>query len=201
MIVPIELQRIALRKGYLSPEIALGWRLGTYLRDFFDGLDLLRVVAAREDDAVLSLSIMASWHQATPVLVDESGEGWDFLVYHPVTGTLLGVTGSPERTELPQSVKDLESALARGDLRALQTYQSSVQRLVDRLVGSSFEQLCRIDEHRVRRVYAGRSCGSASQVRCRRCGALVTGRRLWELDGVLCCLSCTGLSPLWFDRQ
>ncbi|MFH2005895.1 MAG: hypothetical protein ABI333_04820 [bacterium] len=201
MIVPIELQRIALRRGYLSPEIALGWRLGVYLREFFDGLELLRVLAAREDDAALSLRIMAAWQRATPILVEGRRERWDFLVYHPATGTLLGVTRVPERTELPQRVKDLEPALARGDLRAQLDYRDSVQRLVDRLVGSPFEQLCRIDEHRVRRMHSEVASEPSRLVRCRVCGVLAASRRLWELDGVLCCLSCSGLSPQWFDRQ
>lgn len=201
MIVPIELQRIALRRGYLSPEIVLGWRLGAYLREFFDGLDLLRVLVAREDDAALSLRIMAAWHQATPILVADRCEKLDFLIYHPVTGTSLGVTRVPERTDLPQRVKDLEPAMARGDLRAQLDYRGSVQQLVDQLLDSPFDELCRIDEHRVRRLHAETPSDSSRRVRCRVCGDLAPSRRLWELDGVLCCQRCTGLSQQWFDRQ
>lgn len=201
MIVPLELHRIAMRQGYLSPELALSWRLADYLREFFDGLALLRVLAAREDDAVLSLRTMAAWHRAAPIQVADRHRKWDFLVYHPATGTLLGATCVPDRTELPRHLKDLEPALARGDLRAQLRYQDGVQQLVSRLLGSPFERLCRIDEHRVRRMHHGFAAGPSKEVRCRVCGHLVTSRHLWDLDGVLCCVGCTGLSPQWFDRQ
>ncbi len=201
MIIPIELQRIVLRKGYLSPEITLGWRLADYLRDFFGGLELLRVLVARDGDALLSLRVMASWYHAEPIQVATSNRGWDFLVYHPATGTLLGVTRAPERTDLPRQVETLEPALAEGDLGAQLRYQRTVTKLVDHLLDAPFEQLCRIDEHRLRRIAGGRAAPSAPKIRCRRCGNPVRRSRLWELDGVLCCLTCTGMSAQWFDRQ
>lgn len=199
MLVPIELQRIVLQRGYLSPEIALGWRLADYLRDFFGGLELLRVLVARDGDELLSLRVMGSWCHADPAEVATIGRGWDFLVYHPTTGTLLGVTRAPDR--LSREVRMLEPALARGDLGARLRYQRSVSELVGHLLDVPFEQLCRIDEHRVRRMAGRGGARAAQKIRCWRCGDPMRRSEIWDMDGVLCCLTCTGMSSKWFDRQ
>ncbi|WP_456386929.1 hypothetical protein [Desulfolithobacter sp.] len=39
MLVPMESQCLTLRKGYLTPELAIGWRIGKYVEEFFDGLE------------------------------------------------------------------------------------------------------------------------------------------------------------------
>ncbi len=199
MIVPMEVQRIALRKGYLSPGIVLGWRIAAYLEEFFDGLDLLRVQAAKESDMVFSLRLMVAWRRAAPLLLPRGNPTCDLLVYHPVTGTLLLLTGSERQVELPRHVQLLEPRLAGNDLRARTIYRSAVQSLVDRLLVARVEALCSIEEHRLRRLHP--AAARVAKVRCRRCDAQVSFHHLWDLDGVLCCLRCTGLPPEWFDRQ
>ncbi len=52
MLVPIELALLSREKGYVNPEISLGWRVGTWLREYFDGLQDIRIAARQENDAV-----------------------------------------------------------------------------------------------------------------------------------------------------
>lgn len=55
MLVPMELHNLTLKRGYLSPELAIGWRIGKYVEEFFDGLEDVGIAAARDDDAILAL--------------------------------------------------------------------------------------------------------------------------------------------------
>lgn len=43
------------RKGYLSPELAIGWKVGQYAAEFFDGLENITVIADNNNDALIAL--------------------------------------------------------------------------------------------------------------------------------------------------
>ena len=93
MLVPLELHCLTLQKGYLSPELAIGWQIGKYVEEFFDGLEEVGIAAARDDDAVLALSYLTRQHgHPGQVIVPEAARPWDFLFYHLTTGTRLGFT-------------------------------------------------------------------------------------------------------------
>lgn len=200
MLIPIELHRLVNRLGYLSPELALGWKLGSYFKDFFDGLDLTRLSARAHTETVLSLSTMLNWQQGDSVVISGDGQPpWRFACYHPLTGTLLSVRPLAEETTLSPEIQALESDLPH-DPEAARTYAAAVEQLVERLLEDSVVSYCAVDEHRCRRTT--RSPRKASQTsRCRRCGTLCASNSLWDCEGVLCCATCAGLRAEWFDRQ
>jgi hypothetical protein len=51
MLLPMELSVLAHNKGYVSPELAMGWRVGTYIREFFSGLQDILVATTHTNDA------------------------------------------------------------------------------------------------------------------------------------------------------
>ncbi len=203
MLVPIELYRLVNRLGYLSPELALGWRLGGYFKEFFDGLEVVRLSARAHSETVLSLSTMLGWQRGDSVVVIGDGRPpWNFECYHPLTGTLLEVRPLVEQTTLPSDVEALVPDLS-SDPRAARAYAEAVDRLVERLLAEPVTSYCAVDEHRCRRSLgaSSKARGAPRSARCRRCGAICATASLWVCEGVLCCIECAGLRPEWFDRQ
>ena len=49
MLVPLDLAALAWKQSHLSPELALGWRLGRHAHECFDGLEQVRIAATGHD--------------------------------------------------------------------------------------------------------------------------------------------------------
>lgn len=198
MLVPIDLQRLAARVGYLSPELALGYRLGGYLDEVFCGLEVTRLAACVHPETLLALESVARWQRGEPVV--ETGDAAPYHVecYHPPTGTLLSIVPVPDLTALAPAALRLAPRLGTSPEADL-----AYSRAVDERVRAptSEPSFCAVRESRCSRPRASDSESQRPQLRCRRCGAPVDRAHLWSCDGVLCCTVCAGLCPLWFDRQ
>lgn len=198
----MDLQRLANRLGYLSPELALGWKLGEYLEQYFDGLEVTRIAARAHSETILSLTTMLGWQQGDSVVVVGAGEPpWSFDCYHPLTGTVLRVRPVVEETTLSPDIIALEERLSH-DPKALRDYSSAVDGLIGRLLDEPLTTYCAVDEHRCRRAARSDTSKGIAPRRCRRCGAVYREpMEFWYSEGVLCCSRCAGLHAQWFDRQ
>jgi len=91
--------------GHLSPDLAIGWQIGKYVHEFFDGLQEVRIAADAEGDAAFALSYLSREHGCYgQVTVTETPRPWDFLFYHVVTGTALHFTLIRKHIELSQGL-------------------------------------------------------------------------------------------------
>lgn len=203
MLVPIELQSLSLPDGHLSPEFALGWRIGTYVREFFSGLDDVRLAAASDTDAARALSrLRPKAPFQCPVTIAIGQRPWDFLAFHYPTGTALRFLAVPNRTELPAVVKELEPLFRSQDrslsLRAIRCYRAAIDLLIARILKNRVEDCCRIEEIRVRFLGVG-TVTPRPVLRCRRCGAMLPAARLLETEGTICCAYCAGFEPSWLN--
>lgn len=198
MIVPIDLLRLSIQKGYLSPELSLGWRIGSHVREFFDGLEDVRVAARSDTDAVLALSSMTRCGNFPgTVTMASKDKPWDFLFYHPITGTALLFNLVPDRTELPPDIRALESRISDQDSTIMAVYRGAVDTLVKRILCEPLANLCCIREIRLRRIQATDE-NRFSKLRCPWCGLSIAREDLWDVNGVSCCFSCSCLENSWF---
>jgi len=162
----------------------------------FDGLDGVRVAARETGEAMMVLSMMLQGSAAGEVTLVNKHRPWDFLCYHPQTGTTIEYVAIVSRTHLPASISALEPELCCGDTEIIERYKAAVDRLIRMLISEPIENLCCIHQRRLRRiaslpnVLAGR--------RCPLCGRMLLDGVLWDVEGVICCQSCCGLDESWF---
>jgi hypothetical protein len=196
MLVPLDLCALVQRNGRLTPELVIGWRTAGYLREFFDGLDCVRVAAAAEGD--LGTALRLTWTESRfplDVLWIGTRRPWHVLAYHPPAGTALEIVFNPVRVGMDDAGRAMEEGLRAGDPIAAAAYSASLDRQVRRLMELPFDAICRIRE---RIVVRSRSIGSGAEpVRCRQCARLVDASELWHADGVPCCMPCVGFPPEW----
>jgi len=203
MIVPIELSLVAMRKGYLSPQLTLGWRIGGYIEEFFDGLGQVRLAAGKQGDAALGLTVMCQRrNDALPITVALGARPWDVLAFHYLSGTALKFTAVHRLVDLPKEVRELEyrfedrnTAIAQA---AVRIYRAYLDQLVVRLLNLPVEKYCRIEESRVRIFSIGSNPIAESRV-CGLCCRSYPRNELVECDGVVCCVTCSGMEPSWLQ--
>ncbi|MDA3971113.1 MAG: hypothetical protein PF442_07160 [Desulfobulbaceae bacterium] len=197
MLVPMELHNLTLKKGYLSPELAIGWRIGKYVEEFFAGLEDVGIAAARDDDAILALKYLSRQHSpVNHVIIAENATPWDFLFFHAPTGTLLGFCLIRHRTQLPYGIRSLEPDLSRDNQAVAQIYyQAGLEQLVNALLEQSVISFCQVRQDRCRRLQAGIESGE--EIHCRSCGQLISYQSARDIEGRICCPTCSGLMPDW----
>ena len=197
MLVPMELHSLTQRRGYLSPELAIGWQIGKYVAEFFDGLEEVEIAAASDDDAALALSHLIRQHgHPGQVIVPETTRPWNFLFYHLTTGTLLSFTLIRPRTRLPQEIRDLEPNLSVDNPAVVEIYQASLDLLVKSIFSQPVTNFCQISKVRCRRLLAIEN--GNQRTGCYRCGRPTPVRKAWDIEGDICCPSCSGLEPAWY---
>jgi hypothetical protein len=193
----MELHSLTQRKGYLSPDLAIGWQIGKYVAEFFDGLEEVEIAAACDNDATLALSHLTRQHgNPGQVIVPESTRPWDFLFYHLTTGTMLGFTLIQQRTHLPKGIRDLEPALSVDNPTTVEIYQAGLDLLIKSLLSQPVTSFSQIHQIRCRRLQVMEN--SKQQPHCQRCGCLTSIHKLWDIEGEICCPSCSGLEPAWY---
>ncbi len=200
MLVPLELSLLAHQRGYLSPELALGWRIARHVREVFDGLEHVRIAARRNNDALMALSILSVKLGNPPADLSRSrtSKPWDFLFYHPLSGTVLRWVQNKQNTQLSNDIVALGDRLdCANDTVATIRYQRAVDALILQILNVSIDMLGLFYEHRCRKIKCDAPRGEDS-LRCPQCGTVVFRRDLWEVDGWLGCLSCSLLEPAWF---
>jgi formylmethanofuran dehydrogenase subunit E len=198
MLLPIELSIISKKKGYISPELAIGWRVGTYIREFFDGMRDILIATTQTNDAALALKLMTGNIPENGSITAASKKcQWDFLVYHPGTGTVLNIAPFRNLTELSPYLKSIENNLPYMDDDTISVYRGAVDELIVTILQFPIEILFQISEHRCRRIIIPENSFPYKK-QCPRCGKIIQSKDIWDVDGIICCLPCTGLEPSWF---
>ena len=59
MLLPLDLAALAWRHSHLTPELALGWRLGRHAHEWLDGLDRVRIAATGHAHTLTALRRLA----------------------------------------------------------------------------------------------------------------------------------------------
>lgn len=197
MLVPMELHSLVQRNGYLSPELAIGWQIGKYVSEFFDGLADVEIAAASANDATLALSHLTRQHgYPGHIIVPETARPWDFLFYHLSTGTMLGFTLIRPRIQLPRKIREMEATLSAEDIRGVKLYQAALDILVKSLFRNPVPNFTRIRQIRCRRLHINEQ--TEQQVLCQHCRQLTPAGKAWDVEGEICCPSCSGLEPDWY---
>ena len=193
ILVPLELVVLAQKNNQLTPELAMGWRLGRHAHDWFDGLDQVRIAATGHADTLTALRRVARFPEAGTVVRPIAPRPWDMLFFHEPTGTALKVVCISRRTRLPHTVSGLEDELACGEPEITRRYQDGLAVLIGKIVTADLTEFCLVSEIRCRVLDLDETKRPA---RCPWC--LATGTtHLVEVDGRICCPACVGLEPGW----
>ena len=196
MIIPIELFQLGTRNIYVSPDLALGWRIGVHARETFDGLKDVRVAAREAGEATKVLSMMMRQEDIeNDIIAVNKYRPWDFLCYHPQTGTAMEYKAIADSTRLPAEISALESDLCRRGTRMIEIYKAEVDRLIRKLIFEPIENLCVIRQRRFRHIKSRPS--ALVDQRCPRCNQELVDGSFWDVDEAVCCLSCCGLEGSW----
>lgn len=197
MLVPLELQSLTQKRGYLSPELAIGWQIGKYVAEFFDGLDEVGIAATSDDDATLALSHLTRQHgHPGQIIVPETARPWDFLFYHLTTGTQLCFTLIQPRIQLPREIRDLEPDLCVDNPTVVKIYRTGLDLLVKSILSQPVTSFCLIRQVRCHRLQPKGKTNQ--QTACYRCGRPIPVQKAWDIEGDICCPSCSGLEPDWY---
>lgn len=189
MLVPLDLAALAWKQSHLSPEMALGWRLGRHAHDCFDGLDQVRIAAIGHAHTLAALSRLARFPEPGRVFRPAGARPWDMLFWHEPTATALKVVCIRRRITLlpPEDRMDEKQPLA------ISRYQAKLDGLVNDIVNGELTDLCVISEIRCR-VLAVET--SKLPAMCPWCQTRSLNR-LIEVDDRIGCPACSGLEPDW----
>lgn len=195
MLVPLDLAALAWKQSHLSPELALGWRLGRHAHDCFDGLEQVRIAAAGHVHTLAALRRMARFPEPGQVLQPSGPRPWDILFYHQPTATALKVVLVRHRITLPRAIRSLEGAMENGGGDDIaRRYQEGLDILVERIVNGDIHRLCFIC-----RIHCRVLAPPASSIPgCPWCRAHHP-ELLLDVDGRVCCPVCSGLEPSWLQ--
>jgi predicted Zn-ribbon and HTH transcriptional regulator len=193
MLVPLELAMLARKNIHLSPELALGWRLGRYAHDWFDGLDQVRIAACGHEDILTALRRLARCPEQGSVTRPAGPRSWDILFLHHLTGTALKMVFLKRLTTLSPALKGLEGKLDDGDPEIVLMYQDGINELISTIVTADPASFCQFSEIRCRVVQLD---AAKRPVRCPECLAQDIDR-LVEVENHIRCPSCAGLEPEW----
>ena len=197
MIVPLDLYVLVQKLGRCTPSLVLGWRVGHYLQEMFEGLAELRLAVCARGDFLEGLRLTRTENAFPLDLVETGGnEGWHACAWHPGTGTLMEFTFSAEHVAMDSKGAGSRQDAERQNFYGLAAYGSALDRQIARLMEEPLESLCKIRE---RMVMKSRAAAGASPVRCRRCGKLTSIENLWHADGIPACSSCAGVHPKWIE--
>ena len=200
MYVDIELKIIADRYGFLSPDLAVGYRAAVLAREQFDGLDDLYALTYCDNGASYALTQMLNKDMARPRVSRRDLGRSLFVFFHVPTQTVL-------RTELitryfapPLCIAAVEKTLRSGaplDEYAIQRYRDYIDNVIHTILSQDvFAVKC----FRCRRAYLGRT--ELHHFRpCDRCGADVRQNRLYDVEGFIVCPVCASVLPAWFDTE
>lgn len=189
MLVPLDLAALAWKQCRLTPELALGWRLGRHAHDCFNGLNRVRIAATGHVQTLAALERLARFPEPGRVFRPTGARPWDMLFWHEPTATALKVVCIRRRTTLPASEKRQEEKHPL----AMNRTQETVDGLVNDIVNGDLASLCVVSEIRSRVLDVEKSKLPAS---CPWCQSR-SFDRLVEVDGRIGCPACSGLEPDW----
>ncbi|MBU0967066.1 MAG: hypothetical protein KKA54_11885 [Proteobacteria bacterium] len=193
MLVPLELSALAARCGWLSPELAVGWRLARQAMDFFDGLDQVRIAATGYADTINALRALARYPKQGDVIIPSRPVPWDILFFHRITGTVLKVVLIRKHITLPRELRCIVDDLPHCSPESLCRYQEILDVLVHGIIRDDLERFCHITEIRCRVLS---SAAAQTPHSCPWCQSR-NPPTLFEQDGRICCPACSVLGQLW----
>ena len=109
MLLPLDLAALAWRHSHLTPELALGWRLGRHAHEWFDGLDRVRIAATGHEHTLTALRRLARFPEPGAVVQPAGPRPWDMLFLHEPTGTALKSVCISRRISLPRPLGSLRT--------------------------------------------------------------------------------------------
>ncbi|PIP43692.1 MAG: hypothetical protein COX17_05585 [Deltaproteobacteria bacterium CG23_combo_of_CG06-09_8_20_14_all_60_8] len=193
MLVPLELSALASRRGWLSPELAVGWRLARQAMDFFDGLEQVRIAATGSTDTINALRALARYPKQGSVVIPSRLMPWDVLFFHQITGTALKVVLIRKHIALPPELKRIENDLSHCSPELLRRYQEGLDARVHGIIRDDLERFSHITEIRCRVL----APDSSQQARCCPWCQAHNPSALLDQDGRICCPACSVLRSLW----
>lgn len=196
MIVPLELYGLSLRKGYLSPELVIGWRIGVSMREMFDGLADIRITVARDNDALLALSWLAQKNgQPRPIPLAGRRTAWDFLCYHPPTESLVKYVLIRRRSRPCEWMAGLAPLLGSEPSLLREFCQQEVDKQICFLLEQPVNDFAVVRQSRYRPFPMIE--GDRRKRPCHSCGRLLCKDQLWEIEGDISCSECLGVESSW----
>ncbi|OQX17708.1 MAG: hypothetical protein BWK76_09790 [Desulfobulbaceae bacterium A2] len=196
MLVPLALSMLANRHGWLSAEMALGWRLARLAAEMYDGLEQVRIAARGHAETLMALRALACCPTAGEITEPDGPRPWDVLFWHLPTGSALKVVCVKRLVSLPPELRALEEGLEQAPPLVVARYRTGLDGLIQEILGSDPERYCRISRHRFHTLSQTKRAPLAGCPWCHRRGVI----RLVEVDGRVCCPSCSGLEPSWLER-
>jgi len=199
MLMPAELQNLAVKTRRLTPDLAMGWKIGAFIRDFYGDLSDIRLAARESGDAVIALASMLEDRLfGGKITTINKDRPWDFLSYQHSTGVTISFHLLPELSRLPRQMRDIESDLVGMDPFTRVAYNRSVQMLTKEVAANPLESFCRI----VQSCYHPLDQAEGdSLILCQCCNRPAKKGDLWFDGEIICCTACSGLEPSWFEWQ
>ncbi len=197
MLVPIELHLLSQRHGHLSPELAIGWRIGSYLREIFQDLSQLRIVVDGWPDAHFALASM-SGAGAIPGEVTASGGDpeWDLLAYDPRGGRLTRVVIQEDYRDLPPDAVLLERRLNQKSPFDIAAYHNRLSGLIKGILSAPIDDVFEVQTQRCQPL-AKQTPDAQDGLCCDVCQGCADIQDLWVVDNRIRCTGCAGLEPGW----
>jgi hypothetical protein len=196
MLLPLDLAVLAWKESYLSPELAIGWRLGRYAHEFFDGLEQVRIAATGHNSTIAALQRQARFPEPGLVTKPLGTRPWDMLFYHEPTATALKVVCIRNRIFPAQALRSLEECLNTGSVDVRKRYQEGVNAMVQTIISADITHLCFLALIRCRPLITAEGQSIPACPWCRQAGPAM----LLEVDGRICCPECAGLEPSWHGQ-
>lgn len=195
MLVPMDLAVLANRNSCLTPELALGWRIGQHVKEFFTDLDQVRIAVSGYPQLVPAMRKIAVCPAPGVVTVPQAARPWDLFFFHQPTGTSLKVVVLRSPMLLSPRGRLLEKELARdSDPRLRALYQVELDGLIASILIGPVEDFCLLQTERCRLL--SRDVGKMP-ARCPWCWAQAP-KAMLEVEGRRCCPQCSGLEPEWW---
>jgi len=199
MLVPLELKIIADRYGYLSPDVAIGYRAAAHARTHFDGAENLWGLVFCNDAGCYPVHWLLESGRAAGRVVHQDVGRYQFVFLHKPTLTVLNVLAHTQALSLPPCGRCIEDSVRTGGGEgAWGTYAELIENMVGSIMVASADELFALSTYRCRPAFAGTE-GLLRLIKCQRCRNAVRQDRLYDVEGFILCAACAGVAPAWFD--
>ena len=182
MLVPLELKVIADRYGFLSPDIAVGYRAAAHARDYFGDVEELRSMVFCNDGGCFPVRRLLEGGCATGRVIHQDVGQYRFVFMHKPTLTVLNALAYMQVLNLPPCGRCIEDSVRTGGDDAWGTYAALIEDMVGRIMAAGVDEcvrsehiplppgVCGVTRHApVPQVPTLRKCSaSRPALRCRR---------------------------------
>lgn len=201
MLVPLELKAIADRHGFLSPDIAIGYRAAAHAREHFDGVEDLRCLVFCNGSGCHAVRCLLHADETGVEVIHHDIGQYRFVFMHEPTQTVLNALARTQVMKMSPCGSEIEDQLRNGgclDQGAWVVYAELVESMVYRIVAQSVHELFSLNMYRCRPAFSGAG-GLLRFLDCQRCGNVVRQDRLYDVEGFVLCAHCAAVLPSWFE--